>query len=157
MKRTALLLLSLSLVGVLPAEDRPVESRLVATHQSLAWFPDGQGRPAPLKTLADWERRRAAIVAGFEEAGGKLPSREALPELDVQVTERIETERYVREKITFASEAGDRTPAYLYLPKGLAPGERRSGVVALHPTHKTGKAIADGQGERPNRAYAKEL
>ncbi len=152
MKRVVLLLLSFPFAGVLFAEDRPV-----ATHQSLAWFPDENGNPAPLKTLADWERRRAVIVAGFEGAAGKLPSRDALPDLDVQVAERVETERYVRETITFASEAGDRTPAYLYLPKGLAPGERRIGVVALHPTHKTGKAITDGQGERPNRAYAKEL
>lgn len=153
MKRVALLLLAAAFAGALSAQ----ETDLPKSHQSLAWAPGESGETVPLRTLEDWERRRAAIVAGFEEAAGKLPSRESLPDFDVQVVERVETEAYVRETITFASEPGDRTPAYLYLPKGLAPGERRIGVVALHPTHKTGKAIADGQGERPNRAYAKEL
>jgi dienelactone hydrolase len=136
-----------------PAQDAPLRS----THQSLDWFPDETGQPQPLKTLADWEKRRAAIVAGFEEAAGRLPPREDLPALDVQVSEAIETETYTRETITLASEAGDRTPAFLYLPKGLTPGERRPGILALHPTHAIGKKIVDGQGERPNRAYAREL
>jgi acetyl esterase/lipase len=131
--------------------------RLIKTHQSLAWAPDAQGNPMILKTLEDWEHRRAAIIAGFEEAAGKLPSRENLPDLEVQSGERIETERYVRETITFVSEEGDRTPAYLYLPKDLKPGEKRAGIVALHPTGPLGKGIVDGKGERPNRAYAREL
>lgn len=129
----------------------------IKSHQSLEWAPDASGQPVPLKTAEDWDRRRAAIVAGFEEAAGKLPSRENLPDLDVRVSERIETDRYVRETITFASEEGDRTPAYLYLPKDLKPGEKRAGIVALHPTGALGKGIVDGKGERPNRAYAREL
>jgi len=136
-----------------PAQESPP----LPTHQSLDWYPDGSGNPAPLETLEDWKKRRAAIVAGFEEATGPLPSRESLPDLDVQVTETVETPTYTRETITLASEPGDRIPAFLYLPKGLAPGEKRPGIVALHPTHAIGKKIVDGQGERPNRAYAREL
>lgn len=127
------------------------------SHQSLTWAPDASGIPLPLKTLGDWERRRTAILAGFEEAAGKLPSRDNLPDLDVRVSERIETVHYVRETLTFASEDGDRTPAYLYLPKDLKAGEKRAGIVALHPTGALGKGIVDGKGERPNRAYAREL
>ncbi len=156
MKRATLLLLSAALAGGLAAEDSAA-SRTERSHQSLAWAPGDGDAAVPLKTLDDWERRRAAIVAGFEEVAGALPSREALPDLDVQVVERIETDRYVRETIAFASEPGDRTPAYLYLPKGAAADASRIGIVALHPTHAIGKGIADGQGERPNRAYAKEL
>jgi dienelactone hydrolase len=147
------LLAGLIICPASPAQDaqtRPV-------HQSLDWYWDKTGQPQTLKTLEDWEKRRASIVAGFESATGKLPSRENLPDLDVQVSERIETGKYTRETITFASEEGDRTPAYLYLPKDLKPGERRAGVVALHPTGALGKGIVDGKGERPNRAYAREL
>jgi len=128
-----------------------------ANHQSLDWFPDESGNPQPIKTLQDWEKRRVAIIAGFESAAGKLPSRDVPLPLDVLVSEKIETETYTRETITFASEPGDRTPAFLYVPKGLTPGEKRPGIVALHPTGALGKRIVDGQGERPNRAYAKEL
>lgn len=142
------------LAAALVAEDAGTKA---GSHQSLAWAPDKDGKAVPLKTLEDWERRRAAIVAGFEEAAGKLPPRDQLPDLDVQVSERIETAAYVRETITFASEEGDRTPAYLYLPKNLEPGGRRAGIVALHPTGALGKGIVDGKGERPNRAYAREL
>lgn len=127
------------------------------SHQRLDWYPGPDGKPVPLKTLADWERRRTAVLAGFEEAAGKLPSRETLPELDLRTVERIETDRYARETVTFASGDGDRISAYLYLPKGPAAGGRRAGIVALHPTGSLGKGIVDGQGERPNRAYAREL
>ena len=128
-----------------------------ASHQSLDWFPDESGNPQEIKTLQDWEKRRAAIIAGFESAAGKLPPRDALVPLDVLVSEKMETETYTRETITLASEPGDRTPAFLYVPKGMAPGEKRAGIVALHPTHTIGKGIVDGQGERPNRAYAREM
>jgi len=150
------IILAISLLLVL---DSPCQEAvpLLPSHQSLDWYPGPDGQPAPLKTLADWEKRRAAILAGFEEAAGKLPSRETLPALDVRVGDRTETEKYVRETITFVSEEGDRTPAYLYVPKNLKPGERRIGVVALHPTGPLGKGIVDGKGERPNRAYAREL
>jgi fermentation-respiration switch protein FrsA (DUF1100 family) len=147
------LLAAVMFCPALPAQ----EPRPQPSHQSLDWYPDESGNPAPLKTLEDWKKRRAAIVAGFEEATGPLPSRETLPDLDVLVTEKIETPTYTRETITLASETGDRTPAFLYLPKGLAAGEKRPGIVALHPTSPIGKKIVDGQGERPNRAYAREL
>ena len=148
------LLTSFLPVAGLPAQELPGSGK---SHQSLSWTPDGAGNPVVLKTLAEWDRRRAAIVAGFEEAAGKLPSRENLPDLDVQVSARSGTESYVRETITLASEPGDRTPAYLYVPKGIPAGERRIGVVALHPTHEIGKGVVDGQGGEPHRAYAKEL
>lgn len=148
------LLTSFLFVAGLPAGESPGS---VQSHQSLAWAPDGAGNPVALQTLADWNRRRAAIVAGFEEAAGKLPSRENLPDLDIRVSARIGTENYLRETITLASEPGDRTPAYLYVPKGIPAGGKRIGVVALHPTHGIGKGVVDGQSGEPNRAYAREL
>jgi acetyl esterase/lipase len=147
-----------SLIAILGSSVVADETVAVAKgHQSLEWAPDAAGNRAALKSFGDWERRRAAILVGFEEAAGKLPSRENLPDLDVRVGERIDAGPYVRETITFASEEGDRTPAYLYLPKALKPGEKRAGIVALHPTGTLGKGIVDGKGERPNRAYAREL
>jgi dienelactone hydrolase len=156
MASSRILVCLFAVVTLCPAA-RAQESPTRPTHQSLDWYPDDARQPQPLKTLTDWEKRRAAIIAGFEEATGKLPSREDLPDLDVQVSEIVETATYTRESITLASEAGDRTPAFLYLPKGLAAGEKRPGILALHPTHTIGKKIVDGQGERPNRAYAREL
>jgi len=129
----------------------------LGSHQSLSWGLDESGVPCRLSGLSEWERRRAGIINHFEEVAGPLPSRNDLPDLDLQVVDRIETDRYVRETISFCSEPGDRTTAYLYRPIHPGPESGRLGIVALHPTHAMGKGIVDGQGERPNRAYAREL
>lgn len=140
--------------------------KLPASHQSLDWYPDAQGHPQSIRSVADWEKRRAAILEGFELAAGKLPSRENMSDLDVRVTEREVTEHFERQTISFVSEAGDRTAAYLYLPKTAAAADgqvpldapkSKIGIVALQPTGKLGKKIVDGQGPRENRAYAREL
>lgn len=127
------------------------------THQDLDWVRDEAGEVRQVRSVEDWEVRRKRILEGFQEAAGPLPSRERLPELDVEVGEAIATDSYSRTTITFVAETGDRLSAYLYVPIGIPPGEQRPGIVALHPTHKIGKGVVDGQSERPNRAYAKEL
>lgn len=154
--RSATILACLALAAVSGrAQEAFPQSR--PDHHDLTWFRDEAGGKQPIQTPADWEKRRAEIVKSFEIPCGPLPSRESLPDLDIQTSETIETDQYTRHAITFQSEPGDRTPAYLYVPKGIAPGERRAGIVALHPTGPLGKGITDGQGPRPNRAYAKEL
>lgn len=129
----------------------------IPDHHDLTWYRDASGAKQTVKTPVDWETRRAEILKGFEAAAGPLPDRSDLPPFDIQISETVETDAYTRQTITFQSEPGDRTPAYLYVPKGIPAGERRAGVVALHPTGAQGKGIVDGQGPRPNRAYAKEL
>lgn len=126
-------------------------------HRRTDWYAADTGRIETIKTVEDWEKRRLAVLKEFQRVAGELPSRETLPDLDVQVRDSVETEQYTRQTIDFVSEPGDRMTAYLYLPKNLTAGERRAGIVALHPTGPLGKGIVDGQGERPNRAYAKRL
>lgn len=154
----ALLAASFSAPSPLLAEEPAPEGG----HRDLDWFPTASGERAPVRSVADWEKRRAAILEGFEAAAGELPERDPDAPLELKGEARVETEDYVRRTITFAAEPGDRIPAYLYAPKGIdpnegAPGERRAGIVALHPTSPIGKGVVDGQSERPNRAYAKEL
>lgn len=139
-----------------PSPDSVGES-IAESHQDLTWYPASTGKRERIETLPDWERRREAILDGFEEAAGALPPREALPDLIIEIEETIETEAYRRDTLTIQAEAGDRLSAYRYVPKGIEKGERRGGIVALHPTHTIGKGVVDGQSERPNRAYAKEL
>lgn len=125
-------------------------------HQRLNWYPYGDEQKR-IETVEDWEKRRDAILEGFQEAIGKMPPRTNLPDLDIQVISTDSDEAYTRLAITFQSEKDDRTPAYLYVPKNIPEGERRIGIVALHPTHKIGKGVVDGQSDKPNRAYAREL
>lgn len=126
-------------------------------HRELDWFRNEAGQVKPIRTVEDWQERREHILESFQEVAGDLPSREVLPELEIEVSEVRATELYSRNTITFVSETGDRLSAFLYVPIGVPKGERRPGIVALHPTHKIGKGVVDGQSERPNRAYAREL
>ena len=61
----------------------PVTALLVAAapripdyqnHQNLMVVRDAEGREAPVKTCADWEVRRAQIVAHLQEVMGSAPS-----------------------------------------------------------------------------------
>lgn len=141
----------LSILSLVPCFGR------AGDHQDLTWFENASGEREVIESREDWEHRRKAIIAGFEEAAGPLPSRETLPALDLIVETTEETDAYIRQTVTLQAEPGDRLSAYLYVPKGISPGEKRAGIVALHPTHKIGKGVVDGQSERPNRAYGKEL
>jgi hypothetical protein len=109
----------------------------------------------PVKTRADWEVRRAHVLAHVQDVMGPLPGAERRVPLDVQVTETVDEPAFVRKKITFASEPGDRVPAWLLIPKrleGLAPA-----MLCLHQTVKIGKDEPVGLGGKENLRYAKEL
>lgn len=146
-------------MGVFSAETCPLGAQEAskASHRDLTWFPKSSEEIGVVRTTEDWKLRRAAILSGFEQAAGQLPSRDSLPDLDIEIEESSETESYRRETLTLVAERGDRLSAYLYVPLGIGKNERRPGIVALHPTHKIGKGVVDGQSERPNRAYAREL
>jgi dienelactone hydrolase len=126
--------------------------------QDLSWYRDESGTRQAVKTPADWDRRRADVLARMQKVMGDLPDRSKLPPLDMRVSEEIARDGYKRLTVTFANLFDERVPAYLYVPTNLKPGERRPGVVALQSTGMEGKEIVDGRGPRgPSRAYGKEV
>ena len=104
--------------------------------ENLLEFRDDQGQVAPVRSLADWHRRRAEILAGMQQVMGPLPGPEKRVPLDVRVEEEKDFGTYVRRRITYQAEPGSRVPAHLFIPKdALAPGARlRSGVLCLMGT-----------------------
>src|SRR6266545_4057321 len=62
------------------------------------------GKPAPVKAVADWARRRAEVVRGMQSVMGKLPGDEKRGALEVKVEEEVDGGTYVRRLITYASE-----------------------------------------------------
>jgi predicted dienelactone hydrolase len=101
-------------------------------------------------------RRRAHLLEKMQQVMGPLPDPASKVPLDVQVSEEAKTEHYLRKKLTFAAEKGDRVPAYLLIPqkrRGKLPA-----VLCLHETNGTvGKAGPAGLGGKPNLHYAAEL
>ncbi len=116
---------------------------------------DTSGGETPVKSRADWEVRRAHILGHLQEVMGPLPGPERRVPLDVRVVATFDEPAYVRKKITFASEPGDRVPAWLLVPRGLKG--KAPGVLCLHQTVAIGKDEPVGLGGKPNLRYAKEL
>ena len=123
---------------------------------------DAGGTTLAVRTPADWLERRAEIVRSLETVMGPFPgatSTKRVP-LDVQIEEEIDHDTYVVRRISYVSEPGSRTPAYLCIPKrALNTGARAlPAVLCLHPTDtQTGVGVIVGLGTSRYPAYASEL
>ena len=126
-----------------------------ANHRQLLHYIDNKGNSHPVQTAADWAHRREHILAHMQTVMGELPDPSLRVPLDVKVLEEVTTEKYIRKKVTFASEPGDRVPAYLLIPhnlQGKAPA-----MLCLHQTTRIGKGEPAGLGGRPTWNDANEL
>jgi putative membrane-bound dehydrogenase-like protein len=133
----------------------PNEPPVYPDHRKLDVWRDARGEH-PVKTPEDWAKRRAHILLGMQQAMGPLPDRSNLPPLDVKIEETADGTTYTRLKLSFVAEAGDRVPAYLFIPKGL-DGKRVPGIIALHQTTPLGKKEPAGLGPSENKHYGLEL
>jgi dienelactone hydrolase len=126
-----------------------------ADKNNLLTYQGPDGREHQVSTAADWAKRRAEILTHMQEVMGPLPDASRKVPLDVQVSEVVQTLHYVRKKLTYAAEKGDRVPAYLLIPlerKGKLPA-----VLCLHQTVAIGKGEPVGLGRNPNLHYAAHL
>jgi acetyl esterase/lipase len=67
------------------------------------------------------------------------------------------TAKYLRRKVRFGSEVGDRVPAWLLIPNELPASGKAPAMLCLHPTGVPGKDISAGLSGLPSRHYASEL
>jgi predicted dienelactone hydrolase len=112
------------------------------------------GKAQPITAAADWPRRRAHILASLQQVMGPMPPEDRKVPPDVQVYDEVKLQKYVRKTLSFASEAGDRVPAFLLVPHGTK--SRVPAMLCLHQTTAIGKQEPAGMGVR-NLAYAAEL
>jgi len=127
---------------------------------NLLVYRNAHGEVAPVKTVADWQKRRAAILAAMQEVMGPLPGKGKHCPLDMKVEEETDCGTYIRRLITYASEPGGRVPAYLLIPHSALrnPQSKVPAVLCLHPTeNKIGHKVVVGLGGKPHRQYAAEL
>ncbi|GJM27114.1 MAG: hypothetical protein DHS20C16_35290 [Phycisphaerae bacterium] len=116
---------------------------------------DEAGSSTPVTTPHEWAERRAHILENMQLVMGTLPEPRPQPAFDMRVESENVFPGYVRQKITFVTEANDRLPCYLSIPNDIkvnAPA-----MVCLHPTSTHGKGMVVGLGDKPNRNYADEL
>ena len=144
-----LLLLILVLTGSFAFGERP----------DLMTYVDEKGERREVKAEKDWETKRREILDAMQDVMGRLPDRDDLPPLDVQVRHVQEEKTFVRKTIRFTAADNEFVPAYLYLPlrDGKSVPGKRPAMLVLHETDDLGKRSVDGERARPNRAYAREL
>jgi dienelactone hydrolase len=110
--------------------------------RNLLEYRAADGAVTPVRSVRDWQLRRAEILAGAEAVMGALPGAEKRVPLDVRIVAEKDFGSYVRRLITFVSEPGSRVPAYLFIPKAaLAEAKPRPGVLCLMGT--SGYKLAD--------------
>ncbi len=145
---------------LLAAESLPAAERL--ERENLLQFHAAPDRVAPVTTPAEWQKRRAEILAGMQAVMGPLPGAAKRVALDLKIERETDCGTYVRREITYTAELGARVPAYLLIPKSVLDGKSRAtGVLAAMPTNNVeGNRPVVGlgvPGTKPGRNYGEEL
>lgn len=124
----------------------------------LLFYRSATGEVVPVQSIADWQKRRAEILAGMQEIMGKLPGEAKRCPLDLKVEEEVDEGTFVRRLITYAAEPNSRVPAYLLIPKPALAGKPARAVLCLHPTdNQFGHKVVVGLGGKEASQYAREL
>lgn len=131
------------------------EPPFYADKSDLLVYLDGAGKSQPVKTPADWQRRRGHILANMQLVMGPLPEASRRVDPAVEVTAESDQAKFTRKKITFAVEKDDRVSAYLLIPKNLKG--KTAAMLCLHQTTALGKGEPAGVGGLKNLHYAEEL
>jgi len=108
-------------------------------------------------TAEAWRALVPDIRRRMELVMGALPGPEKRVPLDVEVVAEERTERYLRRKLRYTPEPGDRVPAWLLVPHGASRAAPAAAVLCLHQTNSVGKDEPAGLGGLPNLHYAHEL
>ncbi len=137
---------------VVIANDFPVYRE----HQDLSYYLEANGAKQPIKTPADWAKRRDHIAAWMQTVMGPLPKPVKPVPLDMKVEEEVTVGELTRKKISYQTDSADRrVKAFLFLPK--TDGKPTPAILCLHQTTNIGKSEPAGLGGSPNLHYALHL
>jgi len=144
--------------------DRPANPMALAPsaiaypdHSQLLVVRDSRGNERPVETPADWTERVAHIRANMQQAMGPLPDASRWTPLDTYVVSEERTPNYVRRKVRFTPEPGDRVPAWILIPNDLPKNGQAPAMLCLHQTTGIGKDEPAGLGGLQSLDYAHEL
>ena len=144
--------------SVVLAADSPLPDAVpYPDHSNLLVLRTAQGEESAIKTTADWHQRRAHVRANMQLVMGPLPDESRRVPLEVKVISEELTDKYLRRKLTFAAEPGDRVPAWLLIPRDIPVTATTPAMLCLHQTNNVGKDEPVGLGGLPNLKYAHEL
>ncbi|MFO0936711.1 MAG: alpha/beta fold hydrolase [Gemmataceae bacterium] len=130
----------------------------------LAFLPvpgssDPNSQQAYVKDLLS---QRKEIRKKMERVMGPFPSDDRRVPLEIKTLSEEKLDGYIRRKITFRAEAGDRVPAWLLIPLGgpagsARPAGPRPAMLCLHQTVAIGKDEPVGLGRQESKKQALHL
>lgn len=126
-------------------------------HSRLLVLRDAEGTEKPVTNAAEWAARVAHIKANMQQVMGTLHDTARWAPLEVETVSEEKTAKYLRRKVRFTSELGDRVPAWLLIPNDLPASGKAPAMLCLHQTTKIGKDEPAGLGGLPSLHYAHEL
>jgi dienelactone hydrolase len=136
----------------------PVMLLLLLLVASAAQAQDAdRARPPRAESAAEWRRQIPDIRRRMELVMGTLPGPERRVALAVETVAEERTARYLRRKVHYTPEPGDRVPAWLLVPHGIAAATPAAAMLCLHQTNNVGKDEPAGLGGLPDLHYAHEL
>ncbi|MDX1966125.1 MAG: FG-GAP-like repeat-containing protein [Planctomycetaceae bacterium] len=147
-----------TLVDTSFVDDLGIPAATYPDHRQPLWVHPPGADVQPVAAPGEWGRRRGHLRANMQLVMGRLPDPSRRVPLDVEVVSEEPAEGYVRRKIRFTSEPGDRVPAWLLLPKSLGDAPQSApAMLCLHQTTGIGKDEPAGLEGLPNLHYAHEL
>lgn len=72
----------------------------VLSRTNLLYYPAGQDRVAPVRSVEDWQRRRQSIVAAMQEVMGPFPAARPRGPADIELLEETDCGSYLRSVFT---------------------------------------------------------
>jgi dienelactone hydrolase len=109
----------------------------------------------PITTKAQWQDARQRLRDAWMERLGKPLARP--DKLDVRIEQTEPLDGYTRQLLSFHAAGDDRVLAYLLVPNGLKPGEKRPAVVVFHQTTNDTLREPVGLGKKPPLALGLHL
>lgn len=126
-----------------------------AEHADLTYRLNEAGERLSVRERSDWELRRSQIADHFRRVAGGFPWEGRASELDVRVEDEVREKEFVRRRVSFVSEPGDRVGAYLFLPRRRSG--RRPAILCLQQTTQMGAKEPSGLAGSPSMHYGLEL
>lgn len=131
------LLIALTIAATASAGEASAPQRKRLDRFNLLEYRADDGKVMPVRTVKEWRRRRAEILAGAQEVMGPLPGPAKRGPLEVRVEEENDFGSYIRQRISYQAEPGSRVPAFMFIPKAVYRGDGsivRPGVLCLMGT-----------------------
>ena len=111
--------------------------------RDLLVYYDEADRFQPITKPEHLEIKRQQIIDGMLLGMGELPDRprrNRLEDFNIRVVNSQVRGRYTKKTIVFDADDGEVIHAFLYEPLDIRPGEKRPGIVGMHPTGEHGKS-----------------